>query len=78
MMKSLIPLEEAQGQLPALLAEMYPGQEVFLTQDGHVVAHLVKAQPRSDKPCELGFAKDSIFYMADDFNAPMELRECAE
>jgi antitoxin (DNA-binding transcriptional repressor) of toxin-antitoxin stability system len=71
-MKTFYTVEEAQAQLAELIARMIPGEELSLTQDGHVVARLTKAPPQVTKPREPGSAQGKILYMADDFDAPLE------
>jgi antitoxin (DNA-binding transcriptional repressor) of toxin-antitoxin stability system len=68
--KSIWTVEEVQARLPEFLAQMYSGQELLLTQDGHVVARLIKALPHSTERPGPGFLKGAIQHTSNDFAAP--------
>lgn len=44
-----ITLEEAQAQLPSLIANLKPGDEVLITQRDQPVARLIPETPRAWK-----------------------------
>ena len=67
-----VTLEEAQAQLPKLIEQLRPGEEIIITRDQKPVARLVgEAQPER-KPRRPGTLKGSVLYMAPDFDAPLE------
>ena len=66
-----VTLEEAQAKLPELLDRLAPGEELTITTDGQPVAQVKKAE-RTSWPCEAGTAKDRAFWMAPDFDAPLD------
>jgi len=50
---------------------MVPGEELVLTANGEPVAIVIRP-PRTSWPCQPGTAKDRSFWMAPDFDAPLE------
>jgi antitoxin (DNA-binding transcriptional repressor) of toxin-antitoxin stability system len=66
-----IPLHEAQTRLAEIVAQLPPGGEVVLTDDGRPAARLVK-EARTSWPCKAGSAKDTPHWMAPGFDAPLE------
>lgn len=66
-----LPLIAAQEKLKDLLAAMVGGEELILTADGEAVA-IVKRTERTSWPSVAGTAKDRSFWMAPDFDAPLE------
>ena len=68
-----LSLEEAQTQLRKILAGLRLGETVILTDNGRPLATLMKtaAEPPS-QPRKAGSAKDTIHWMAPDFDAPLE------
>jgi prevent-host-death family protein len=66
-----ITLEEAQAHLGELLTRLQPGEEVTITSRGQPLAHLKKAE-RTSWPCQVGSYKKPDFWMAPDFDAPLE------
>ncbi|HEY2253786.1 MAG TPA: hypothetical protein VGH74_22080 [Planctomycetaceae bacterium] len=66
-----ISLEEAQANLPEIIQQLQPGEEIMITDHGLPLAHVRKAQPMS-WPCHAGTAKDKILRIAPDFDAPLE------
>jgi antitoxin (DNA-binding transcriptional repressor) of toxin-antitoxin stability system len=70
-MSRTLPLAAAQPKLSELVAGMVPGEELVLTADDEPVAIVVRP-PRSSWPCQPGTAKDRSFWMAPDFDAPLE------
>ena len=64
-------LEKAQAHLPRLLAQLAPGQELTITEQGQPLTHVKKAE-RTSWPCKAGSAKSDAFWMAPDFDAPLD------
>ncbi len=64
-------LDDAQAHLREIVAGLQPGEEVVLTDNGQPLAKLVK-MVRTSWPCKAGSAKDTVHWMAPDFNAPLE------
>ena len=69
-----ITVEEAQRRLPELIATTIPGEEILILQNDRIVARLVTESPGDDAPRRPGTAAGLILDMADDFNAPLELK----
>jgi antitoxin (DNA-binding transcriptional repressor) of toxin-antitoxin stability system len=65
-----ITLEEAQGHLAEIIANLPPGEEVVITRDEKPVA-TVRATPpaAARKPRQLGTLKGTVLYIAPDFDA---------
>ena len=59
-----------RGQ-PELLELLRPGEELTITDQGLPVAQVKKTE-RTSWPCQAGTAKDRAFWMAPDFNAPLD------
>jgi antitoxin (DNA-binding transcriptional repressor) of toxin-antitoxin stability system len=70
-MPRTLPLAAAQSHLSQLVAGMVPGEELVLTADGEPVA-VVTRPARTSWPSQPGTAKDQSFWMAPDFDAPLE------
>lgn len=70
-MPRTLPLSVAQPRLSEIVAEMNPGEELVLTTDDQPVAILTRP-PRTSWPCQPGTAKDRTFWMAPDFDHPLE------
>jgi antitoxin (DNA-binding transcriptional repressor) of toxin-antitoxin stability system len=66
-----LPLAAAQPHLAQIVAGMVPGDELVLTTDGQPVA-LITRPSHTSWPSEPGTAKDRSFWMAPDFDAPLE------
>lgn len=66
-----LPLTAASPKLAELVAGMTAGEELLLTADGTAVAVVRKADATS-WPSVPGVAKDRSFWMAPDFDAPLE------
>jgi antitoxin (DNA-binding transcriptional repressor) of toxin-antitoxin stability system len=66
-----ISVQDAQTHLAEIIEKLPPGGEVELTDNGQPLAKLVKAA-RTSWPCKAGSAKDTVHWMAPDFNAPLE------
>jgi antitoxin (DNA-binding transcriptional repressor) of toxin-antitoxin stability system len=70
-MSRTLPLSSVQPKLAELVAGMVPGDEIVLTSGGEPVATLTKPS-RTSWPSQPGTAKDRAFWMAPDFDAPLE------
>jgi antitoxin (DNA-binding transcriptional repressor) of toxin-antitoxin stability system len=68
---SHVTLEEAQARLPELLGQLRPGEEMTITDRGQPLAHLKKAE-RTSWPCKAGSYRKTEFWMAPDFDAPLD------
>lgn len=68
----IVTLEEAQAQLPQLIEQLHPGEEVIITRDQKPVARLVGEGTTPRRPRQLGTLKGSVLYAAPDFDAPLE------
>lgn len=66
-----LPLSAVQPKLIELVAGMVPGEEVVLTTNGEPVAVLIRPE-RTSWPSQPGTAKDRSFWMASDFDAPLD------
>ena len=69
-MAATVTLEEAQGKLRELIAQLSPGEELIITENQQPVAKLVAAVKPGERP--LGTLRGSVLYMAPDFDAPLE------
>ncbi len=70
-----ITLAEAQADLPRLIDQLLPGEEMLIVDCGEPWAQVRKAD-RTTTPCQAGTAKDQILWIAPDFDAPLdEFRE---
>lgn len=61
---------EAKTHLSRLLDEVEQGASVTITRHGKRIAELIPARPR--KKAKFGCAKGPGFYMAPDFDAPLD------
>lgn len=68
---STITLGEAKAQLQEILDGLDPGARVVIVEDGVEVATLTKSGPKRS-PRKAGSAKDTVHWMAPDFDAPLE------
>ena len=66
-----VTIEEAQARLPQLLAQLQPGEEMTITDQGQPLAQVKKTE-RTSWPCKAGTAKDKVLWIAPDFDAPLE------
>ncbi len=73
-----VTIEEAQSMLPEIVRQLQPGEEITITDHEQPFAQVRKAA-RTSWPCRAGSAKDSIRWIAPDFDAPLdEFREYVE
>ena len=66
-----VTLDEAQAQLPELLARLQPGEELTITTQGQPLAQ-VKKTARTSWPCQAGCYHQPEFFMAPDCDAPLD------
>jgi antitoxin (DNA-binding transcriptional repressor) of toxin-antitoxin stability system len=59
------------GRLAELLEQLQPGKEMTIIDHGQPLARVVKAE-RNSWPCKAGSYKKSSFWMAPDFEAPLD------
>ncbi len=70
-MARTLPISAAQSSLLQLVESMVPGEELVLTSNGEPVA-VVTRPSRTSWPSQPGTAKDRPFWMAPDFDAPLD------
>jgi prevent-host-death family protein len=63
---------EAKTHLSRLLDEVAAGETIYITKHGKRVAELRPPDSPPRKRAKFGCAKGSPFYMAPDFDAPLE------
>ena len=68
---SSVTLEEAHAHLPELIEQLQPGEEITITNQGQPLAQVKKAE-RTSWPSKAGCYRKAEFWMAPDFNAPLE------
>jgi len=64
-------LDDAQVRLRETVNKLQPGEEVILIDNGEALAKLVRTE-RTSWPCKAGSAKETIPWMAPDFDATLE------
>jgi hypothetical protein len=69
-MPRVLPMNAALAKLPEIMAGMTPGDKLELTKDGELVA--IVTVPERNSARVAGTAKDRSFWMAPDFDAPLE------
>ena len=67
-----VTIEDAQSRLGELIASGIPGEEIGIIQGSRLVAKLVPLVSDDAPGSSFGSAKDSILFIADDFDAPLE------
>ncbi len=71
-------LDEVQARLRDLIEGLNPGEPLVITRDGEPIATLTRNE-RSEWPSKAGGAKTEGYWMAPDFDAPLdEFREYME
>jgi len=65
-MSTTVTMEEAQANLPELVARLTGGDEVIITQDQKPVAKLIRQAPTGRKPRKPGNCKGMITIVSDD------------
>ena len=68
---SIVTLEEAKARLDELIARLQPGEEILITGHGKPLAQVRKAE-RTSWPCKAGSYRKAEFWMAPDFDAPLD------
>ena len=66
-----ITIEEAQAKLPEILASLNPGDQIAIVQAGEEIARLTRSS-RQQWPCKAGSYRKAEFWMAPDFDAPLD------
>jgi len=66
-----VTLEEAQAKLPEIIERLLPGEEITITNQGQPLAQVKRAE-RTSWPCTAGSYRKAEFWMAPDFDAPLE------
>jgi antitoxin (DNA-binding transcriptional repressor) of toxin-antitoxin stability system len=66
-----ITIEEAQAKLPEILANLNPGDQIAIVQAGEEIARLTRSS-RPQWPCKAGSYRKAEFWMAPDFDAPLD------
>ena len=61
-----ITLEQAQAQLPDLIRNLTPGEEIVITENNQPVAKLVSAKPAVRQRPQPGLGKGMLTIVADD------------
>ncbi len=64
-------IEDVQARLIQVVEGLTPGEPLTITRDGEPVASLLR-QGKKQWPCKAGSAKNTKFWMAPDFDAPLE------
>jgi antitoxin (DNA-binding transcriptional repressor) of toxin-antitoxin stability system len=77
-MHAQVSVEVAQANLKELISKLAPGEEIVITDKEQPVAKLIAAPVMPQKPRQPGTLKGTVLYIAPDFDAPLELRECKE
>jgi antitoxin (DNA-binding transcriptional repressor) of toxin-antitoxin stability system len=68
---STVTLEEAQKTLSAIISRLQPGEEIIITDQGQPLAQMKKVE-RTTWPCKAGSYRKPDFWMAPDFDAPLD------
>lgn len=68
---STVTIEEIQKRLPEILAALNPGDQVAIAAGDVEVARLTRSG-RQQWPCKAGSYRKAEFWMASDFDAPLE------
>lgn len=66
-----VTLDDAKAHLDTLIAGLQPGEELTITDQGQPLARITKAE-RTSWPCKAGSYRKAGFWMAPDFDAPLE------
>lgn len=73
-----VTMQEAQANLPEIIDGLQPGEEVLIIDQGRPLAAVKKAE-QTTLACEPGCYRKAEFWMAPDFDAPLdEFREYME
>ena len=66
-----VSIEEAKAHLDELIERLRPGEQILITDQGQPLAEVKKAQ-RQSWPCQAGSYRKAEFWMAPDFDAPLD------
>jgi antitoxin (DNA-binding transcriptional repressor) of toxin-antitoxin stability system len=66
-----VTLAEAQAHLPQIIEQLQPGEVITITDNGHPLAQVKKTE-RTSWPCKAGSYRKAEFWMAPDFDAPLD------
>lgn len=66
-----ITIEQAQAELPELIEKLGPGEEAIITRASVPFAQITRTPPVGNG-CKAGCYKKAEFWMAPDFDAPLE------
>jgi antitoxin (DNA-binding transcriptional repressor) of toxin-antitoxin stability system len=66
-----VSIEEAKAHLDELIQHLQPGEEMLITDRGRPLAQVKKAE-RTSWPCQAGSYRKADFWMAPDFDAPLD------
>jgi len=67
-----VTIEEAQAKLLELVHQLAPGDEIIITDNQQAVAKLTGEPLKLKQRPAPGLGKDSILFMANDFDEPLE------
>jgi antitoxin (DNA-binding transcriptional repressor) of toxin-antitoxin stability system len=67
----MVTLEEANAHLETLIEHLQPGEEIVITDRGQPLAQVRKSE-RSSWPCMAGSNRNAEFWMAPDFDGPLD------
>ena len=68
---STITIEEAQAKLSEIIDNLPAGEAVVIVRDGAEVAKLTRTGAKQ-WPCKAGSYRKAEFWIAPDFDAPLE------
>ena len=68
---TFVTIQEAQANLPDLIQQQVPGEELQITENGETVAKLVVVPKRSKEPRKLGQMRGTVLSM-EHFDDPLE------
>ncbi|MEX0612294.1 MAG: DUF2281 domain-containing protein [Pirellulales bacterium] len=73
-----LPIQQVQAQLPELIHQLAPGDEVVITENDQPIARILPPLP-SQPTRKLGSLRGTVLHMAPDFDAPLdEFKEYTE
>lgn len=64
-------VDDVKAHLPEMIAGLKLGEQLVIEQDGEPIATLTRRPPKQ-WPCRAGSARDKQYWMAPDFDAPLE------
>lgn len=68
---SSLPINQVQAQLPELIHQLAPGDELVITENDRPVARIVPPMVPSTR--KLGSLSGTVLVMTPDFDEPLEL-----